>query len=274
MEVAPLVTVILPTFNRALSLPGAIGSVLSQSHRNLELIVVDDGSSDNTEAVVSAIADNRIRYLRLPLNAGQSAARNVGIEASRGDLVAFQDSDDSWRPHKLSRQVDILIEDPDLAGVYCDLMRRQLDGSELLLEAPALVVGTYFDDRMSLYQTYGLGIQSCVFRRNVLTQADGFREDMHCFEDLELLLRIARNQRMARIPEALVDYYESETSVSKSSSNERHARLFLLSRYGLRAFPRRPFHVLVEMLRCVKICGPRAIAASAIRQANHILHRV
>ena len=263
MEPTLFVSVVLPTFNRAATLRRSIASVLDQTHRDLELIVVDDGSSDGTEGVVSAIRDDRIRYLRLDANAGQAAARNAGIRASRADFVAFQDSDDIWQPDKLSRQVRILKGDPGLGGVYCDLDRHWLNGTRLLIEAPNLTIGKYLDDRSSLYQTYGLGIQSCVFRKQVLAGAGGFREDLRCFEDLELILRIAHRHRMQRIPEALVGYFESETSVSKNAADERQARLFLLSRYGVRALARHPMHVAVEALRCVMLVRhPRKILAS------------
>ncbi len=273
------VSVVLPTFNRAVTLPRSIASVLGQSHRDLEVIVVDDGSSDATEGVVTAIGDGRVRYVKLGSNVGQAAARNVGIGASRGDLIAFQDSDDVWHVDKLSRQVGVLEDDPGLAGVYCDLDRLRLDGTHELVQAPNLTLGRYFDDRPSLYQTYGLGIQSCVIRKHVLASMGGFREDLRCFEDLELLLRIAHRYPMRRIPEALVDYYESEASVSKNIQDERRARRFLLKRHGLKALARHPVNVSVEALRCVaEVRHPKTILTSAIRRVSgglrSVLHRV
>src|SRR5262249_2720831 len=102
MSPAVPVSVVLPTFNRAHLLEGAIRSVLGQTHGDLELIIVDDGSSDETEALVTSIADKRIRYLKQAKNRGQSAARNAGIAASRFSLIAFQDSDDKWTWDKLA----------------------------------------------------------------------------------------------------------------------------------------------------------------------------
>ena len=105
MHSGGLVSVILPTFDRAELLPRSIGSVLAQTDGHLELIVVDDGSSDDTEGVVARLADPRVRYLRLPENRGLPAARNAGIAIARGEYVAFQDSDDVWAPDKLARVV-------------------------------------------------------------------------------------------------------------------------------------------------------------------------
>ena len=244
------VSVILPTFNRAPTLHRAIASVLNQSHSDLELVVVDDGSTDNTAEVVRGIDDKRVRYFPLAKNRGQSAARNIGLTECRAELIAFQDSDDIWHREKLARQVRLLDSQPDLVGVYCDLDRHALGGQRFIIEAPSLKVRRYLDERPSLYQTYCLGIQSCVIRKSTLVEMGGFREDLNCLEDLELLLRIAYRHRMARIPEPLVDYFESESSVSKNPDNERRARQFLLSRYGIWGAFRYPVRVAREFVRC------------------------
>ncbi len=227
------VSVILPTFNRAGLLPRSIRSVLDQSYRNFELIVIDDGSTDSTEAVVASIDDPRVSYLRLDCNRGQSVARNLGVAACNANLVAFQDSDDVWLSDKLSRQLDVLRTDTDLVGVYCDLMRHKANGERAVSKAPDLVVGSFFDTRPTLYQTYGVGIQTCLLRKQALIDVGGFREDMRCFEDLELLLRIAYRYRLQRIPDALVEYFETGGSVSTNVDAERRALAILRDRYGL-----------------------------------------
>ncbi len=106
----PLVSVILPTYNRASTLPRAISSVINQSYRNIELIIVDDFSTDNTRNIVSKfLNDGRIKYIKHNKNLGGSAARNTGLANSKGELIAFQDSDDEWLPQKLEQQVSLLI---------------------------------------------------------------------------------------------------------------------------------------------------------------------
>src|SRR3989344_1865760 len=98
------VSVVLPTYNRAHTLERAVRSVLNQTHKDFELIVVDDGSTDNTRDIVVSFADGRIRYIKHESNKGVAEARNTGIGASRASLIAFQDSDDEWLPHKLALQ--------------------------------------------------------------------------------------------------------------------------------------------------------------------------
>lgn len=100
----PLVSVIIPTYNRVRTLPAAIDSVLNQTYKNLELIVMDDGSEDGTEQYVRNIADPRIRYRKSERNMGPSAARNNGAKLAAGEYLAFQDSDDEWMPDKLEKR--------------------------------------------------------------------------------------------------------------------------------------------------------------------------
>lgn len=116
----PLVSVVLPTHNRVTLLRDAIASVVAQTYRHWELIVVDDGSTDDTPEVLSAITDHRVRPVRIVHSGNASVARNVGIAAARGSHVAFQDDDDVWLPDKLERQCAALGARPDAAWCYSD----------------------------------------------------------------------------------------------------------------------------------------------------------
>ena len=104
-----LISVVLPTYNRARCLSRSINSVLNQTFSNLELIIVDDGSTDNTRELVESFSDPRIRYIYQE-NAGACAARNHGINEALGTYIAFQDSDDEWRKDKLEIQLNALIK--------------------------------------------------------------------------------------------------------------------------------------------------------------------
>lgn len=114
-----LVSVILPTFNRARTLARAIRSVLNQGYENLELLVVDDASTDETEALMATLVDPRLRYIRLARNGGASRARNEGLRLAKGDYIAFQDSDDEWLADKLERQVAAAREVGSPADPVC-----------------------------------------------------------------------------------------------------------------------------------------------------------
>ena len=126
MSAIPRVSVIIPSFNRAHCIAGSVESVLAQTFQDLEVIVVDDGSTDDTQEVLARFG-NRVRVIRQE-NGGVSAARNAGIRAARADWIAFQDSDDTWRPEKLQTQIDCLQK---YQGQIC-FTRSVTDTGELL----------------------------------------------------------------------------------------------------------------------------------------------
>ena len=107
-DINPLISVIIPTYNRSVTLGTAIQSVLNQTYQNFELIIIDDGSLDDTCKVISTFSDQRIRYIKHTLNQGAPAARNTGIKKSKGKYIAFLDSDDRWLPEKLKVQLQFL----------------------------------------------------------------------------------------------------------------------------------------------------------------------
>jgi glycosyltransferase involved in cell wall biosynthesis len=124
----PLVSVVIPCFNYGRFLPEAVDSVLSQGVTDLEVIIVDDGSTDETPEVVARLTDPRIRAYRFQ-NGGNSAARNHGIELARGEFLAFLDADDRWLPGKLERQLALLEAEPGVGMVFTDFRRFDDHGS-------------------------------------------------------------------------------------------------------------------------------------------------
>ena len=116
-----MVSVILPTYNRAVYLRDSIRSVLQQEGVGLELIIIDDGSTDDTETLVSSFRDERIRYYKLPHTGRLSAMKNFAIERSNGGMLAFMDSDDQWTPGKLVRQYQLLQDHPDVGFSLTDI---------------------------------------------------------------------------------------------------------------------------------------------------------
>ncbi len=118
------VSVVIPTYNRARVVGAAIDSALAQTHDRLEIIVVDDGSTDDTAERVGRRRDPRLRYVRRE-HAGVSSARNTGIAAATGDLVSFLDSDDLWKPEKIETEVAALARHPEVGGVFSDLEKRE-----------------------------------------------------------------------------------------------------------------------------------------------------
>lgn len=215
------VSVIIPTYDRADVIGRAVDSVLGQTLTDLELLVVDDGSMDETPHVLAEYDDDRLTYLRHDENRGGSAARNTGLDAATGEYVAFLDSDDAWRPEKLERQVAVLDErSDDWVAVYCD--------AEFVVDDPGFFdrLGTRFGNSFGggtapdegghelvkhvlvdeLHTSAGSTILA---RRDVVDAIGGFEESLPRFQDPDFLIRVLCQGKLAYVPETLVLRYDS-----------------------------------------------------------------
>src|SRR5262245_18204916 len=141
-HIPPSVSIVIPTYNRANLIARSLQSVLDQSYEDFEILVIDDGSTDQTAAVVAGFRDQRIIYTRLARNSGAGGARNVGIKMSKGQFLAFQDSDDEWLPQKLAKHMEMFKKGASKLGVvYSDKQRILKNGTTSYHESPAIVPG-------------------------------------------------------------------------------------------------------------------------------------
>ena len=200
----PLVSVVVPTFNRADVLPRTLQSVLGQTLSEIELIVVDDGSTDNTAEVVAKINDPRLRFVPLGQNRGGNYARNQGIQASRADFVAFLDSDDEWLPQKLEKQLALINQDPSISVVYCQYDEHQEPSGQRTLN-PAPYEGDVF---RPLLNGWCPALSTFLIRRTALQAIEGFDESLPSFQDYDLFLRLAQAaNKFAAVQTPLVTKY-------------------------------------------------------------------
>lgn len=196
---SPQVTVILPTFNRARFVTEAITSVIDQTLANWELVVVDDGSTDDTEAAVAPfLEDSRIRYLQQE-RAGQSAARNRGLREARAPVVAFLDSDNLYFPGFLKAAAAAFRDNPQLSVAYGILATQHhgLPGTELLFrpfDRDALCADNYVD------------VNTFICRKAAIDRVGGFDELLETHEDWDLLLRLTVDEPASPLP-ILSAYY-------------------------------------------------------------------
>jgi glycosyltransferase involved in cell wall biosynthesis len=199
-----LVSVVIATYNMGQYLPRAVQSVLRQSYPNIEVLIVDDGSTDDTPAVVRQWdGEPRVRAWRQP-NGGQARARNQGVAGSRGQFVAFLDADDEWMPDKLERQMPLFTGRPGLGVVYSDFERMDADGRPLPKGGPVQmyrgsVSGPLLIDNFVSFQT-------AVVRRECLERHGAFDESVRMGDDYELWLRLSAHCEFDFIAEPTVHY--------------------------------------------------------------------
>jgi len=224
MSVPPaLVSVVMPAFNVGWCVARAVDSVLTQSLREREVVVVDDGSTDDTASVLARYGD-AIRVIR-QTNAGMSAARNAGIRMARGNLVAFLDADDWWHPDKLRRQVTLMRERPEFG--FCSTAARVVNPEGRLLNVwhcPGPnndMLRTLFAENAAIAG----GCSAVMVRRELLDHVGLFDESLRGFEDPDLWIRLAAVSGYACIDEPLVEILRREHSVSRNLENMRKAAL-------------------------------------------------
>lgn len=219
----PAVSVVIPAFNAAWCVRRAVDSVLAQRFADFELIVVDDGSTDDTAEILRGYGD-ALRIVSQP-NGGMSRARNAGIRIARGRYIAFLDADDRWLPAKLERQVALLDQRPELA--FC--------AATATLEDPeGRVIGTWgckSDGTVSLAEVFSAhaliagGASSVLARRELVQALGGFDEALFGAEDTDLWIRLAARGDFACIAEALVAVLKRPGSVSRNRARMRAGAL-------------------------------------------------
>ncbi len=198
--IPPLVSVIIPTFNRAHLLPATIDSVLAQTWQPLEVLVVDDGSTDETTAIVAAYG-TRVRYLR-QVNAGVSSARNHGARAAQGAYLAFLDDDDLFEPTKIDRQMACFQAQPSVGLVHCRYFLADHAGT-VIGQMGLLPAGTILGE---LLVRNFLWMSAPLIPRAVFEAVGGFTESLSTAADYDLWLRIARRYAFGCVQSALGTY--------------------------------------------------------------------
>lgn len=226
-----LVSVVIPTYNRAYCIKIAIESVLVQDYEKMEIIVVDDASTDNTEEVIQSINDSRIRYIRNKENCGAAASRNRGIGMAKGVYIAFQDSDDIWQEGKLKKQIE-LIQKKNYGMVYAGFEQKCVNGGKIRIprdDMPQeMLSGEVYPYLLS--ESY-IGTPTMVIQKEILKEINGFDENMKNYEDYDLALRIAKNYKIGYINEVLIKSETSENSIDGNIIQGIISSAYLLRKY-------------------------------------------
>ncbi|MBQ6350767.1 MAG: glycosyltransferase family 2 protein [Methanobrevibacter sp.] len=214
-----MISVIMPTYNRARTLKRAIDSVLAQTYSDIELIVVDDCSTDNTKDIIDKYSDERLRYVRLKKNSGACVARNVGIEKAKGEYIAFQDSDDYWEKEKIEQQIRSLRETASDLN-FCRI--EVFDGANQGVTRPndrelkrvrkkgmlaALCDGNFISTQAIFGKAECFGKNGCLFDENLPR-----------LQDFDICLRLSKGYKWSFCDKKLVRLYVQGDSVSRNNA--------------------------------------------------------
>jgi glycosyltransferase involved in cell wall biosynthesis len=206
-----LVSVVIPTYNYGRFVVDAVRSALAQTYRNFEIIVVNDGSTDDTEERLEPFLD-RIRYIRQD-NQGLSAARNTGIRAAAGQWIAFLDSDDQWHPRKLEFQMRYLDSHPDVALLAAHVLTDLTGGwPEIAADSNPSAESVRFEDILLRSQ---FGPSSVVVRRECFERSGLFDAALRSVEDRDMWIRIACHYPVAKLNASLWWYRVHNASMSR-----------------------------------------------------------
>lgn len=224
----PSISVVIPTYNRQGTVERAIGSVLGQTFQDLEIIVVDDGSSDETIACVQGITDPRLRLVKFSVNRGPAEARNAGVEAARGTFIAFLDSDDVWLPEKLERQAAFMAEAEPSVGATCTGFSIWRSTGKQSSRTPSASSDWF---RILLDGCLVSPGTTLMVRRNAFQKVGNFDAGLRRLEDWDWLLRYLDHYQLGVVPHILA---EISVSGHPPASVVRAAARQLLSRHSAR----------------------------------------
>lgn len=223
-----MISVVIPTYNRVDVLPRSVMSVLGQTYADIEVIVVDDCSTDETMAYLASVDDARLKVVQMPENGGACAARNRGIAETKGDYVAFQDSDDAWRPDKLQKQLDALLS-TEADVCICRMERHGYPaGSERVI--PTLDAGSV--SRKDIVCRSIASTQTIMAARHVFDDAL-FDPDMPRFQDYEWAIRASADHAFVLVDEVLVDAFLQDDSITSTDARKMlGAYRLLMDKHG------------------------------------------
>lgn len=209
------VSIIIPTYNRAGLLHSAIASVLNQTFHDFEIVVVDDGSEDNTREIVMGFHDKRIKYIRHMINKGEASTRNTGIMNSNAQYIAFLDDDDEWLQEKLRLQVNLFKNSPPgVGGVYSGFVVIDMNDKSILGQKIPRKRGNIYHD---IFVENCIGTPSTVIVRKECFERVGlFDESIAYGLDYDMWIRISKEFHFEYIEEPLVKYYVHENRLSNN----------------------------------------------------------
>jgi len=233
MNKNPTVSVIIPTYNRAHLVGRAIQSVLNQTYKDFELIIIDDGSTDNTENIIKEFQkkDKRTKYIKHNKNKGGSAARNTGIKAAKGEYIAFQDSDCEWLPEKLGKQIKIFKRaSPEIGVVYTG--SKVIKNNKKFYAPSSKIKKKEGNIYKALLEGNFISTGTAVVVTEYLKKVGMFDERLPRFQDWELWIRLSKYYRFKFINEPLyINYRQTAGNISNDQNALIVAQKLILEKH-------------------------------------------
>lgn len=249
MMCLPVVSVVIPTHNRAHLLGRAVNSVLRQTFADFELIIVDDASADDTASVIGGFQDKRIKYMRHGSNLGAPAARNTGISNARGDYIGLLDDDDEWYPEKMEKQVLKFSQVPETVGlIYSGHEVRESDGRLLWTYLPE----ARGDVHLRLLLGTTIGSPTPLIRRACFQKVGLFDESLKSCQDWDMWKRISDHYDFDYVSEILAIGYRHERQISSDFSSMIPGRTRMVEKHMVE-FQRHPEILVIHLKRLGKM---------------------
>lgn len=214
MEKEPLISVIIPNYNREMVICETVQSVLNQSYKNIEILVIDDASTDRSVEMLAKVKDKRVRCVVQKEHRGASYCRNLGVSESQGEYLAFQDSGTVWLPDKLQKQMERLEKSPEAALVYCLLEID--DGSNTYCNPEKEYELCYKEEKCKniLKKRNLIGTPTILMTRKCFLEIGGFDERLLRWQDYDLVIRIVQSYKVVIVNEILVKEQFFENGIS------------------------------------------------------------
>ena len=250
---APLVSVVMPCFNHARFIAESVRAILKQSHTHLELIIIDDRSSDDSWNIISdfATTEARIRAIRHARNLGAAQSRNSALRMASGDYIAFCDADDVWEEDKLASQTRLLQTNPDFDVAYCDALIVNKEGSPTgrtfseMFPPPKPNDGYLFEE---LVRRNFINIQCALLRNVCIKRVEGFDKNIKWVEDWWFWIQLSRHCRFLYSAEPLARYRVHDQSTNKIHKKGYAVNRFRVLRRIIRGFPDLPVATRADVI--------------------------
>lgn len=221
------ISVIIPTYNRENTIKRAIESVLNQDYTEIEVIVVDDCSTDNTYEIVKGISDGRLRYFKLEKNSGACRARNFGIDKATGEFIAFQDSDDVWKENKLSIQLQVLKE-KKVDAITCNYLQIDTRTGKKKQCINHCKEGNI---PYELLLKENIVSTQCILIKTECLNLVRFDENLKKYQDWDFALNLLRKYKVYFLNRILVDVYLQEDSITRHKEYNLEACKIIYSKH-------------------------------------------